>query len=231
MNRLLLSATAAMALTVGLGQVTAPAVAQQAQVKPPPDCPDEFAALGNNKQITAQEARAVRLKAFSSLDNDKNNIVSREEYVRCLASTPAFIVVGSVPAADGIDQSGLFNRSEARFAKIDGNGNGKITWKEYMQAAGAEHERFGKSSGQDPRGASAAAGWAFARMDSDLSGDIVKQEWQADAGLNKAAESSFKALDANSDGMVSQAEYLAAIDDTSGSPEKTVGSSNKPSGR
>jgi Ca2+-binding EF-hand superfamily protein len=213
MKRILLSTAAIVAvasLAAGPAAAQSASSGKQAQAKAPADCPQSFAALDSNSKITAQEASAVRVKAFKALDDDGNDIVSRQEYVRCLASTPAFVVFRMVPKADWVDQSGLFHRSASRFDAADKDDNGKVSWKEYIDAATLDHSRWGELSGQSPQGASAAAGWAFARMDTDMSGSIEKKEWSADAGMKQAADSSFGRLDTNGDDMISQKEYLAS---------------------
>jgi Ca2+-binding EF-hand superfamily protein len=157
----------------------------------------------------------VRLKVFAGLDANKDNIVSREEYVRCLASTSAFMIAGVAGLGGRPDEMGLLNRTEARFTSIDTSNDKKISWGEYMKAAQEDYRRFGRMSGRTEQGASAAAGWAFARMDNDLSGEIEIKEWTADAGLSGMADRSFQAMDADKDGRIGQDEYQAVVDKAS----------------
>lgn len=193
-------------------QQAGPAPAGKQQASAPGECPDQFASLDENKQISQAEERSVRLKVFASLDSDRDSVVSREEYVKCLGSTSAFMIAGVAGLGGRPDEMGLLNRTEGRFLNVDANKDGRISWDEYMKAAQGDYQRFGKVSGRNEQGASAAAGWAFARMDTDLSGDIVMKEWTADAGLVGMADASFRAMDANKDGKISQDEYHAAVE-------------------
>ena len=72
---------------------TAPAFAQgKPATAKSGQCPDEMAFLANTKKanITSDERHKVRIKAFESLDANKDGMVSRDEYVSCLTATKAF---------------------------------------------------------------------------------------------------------------------------------------------
>lgn len=198
-------------------------------------CPDHFSALDSNKdqRITQKEERAVREKVFSSLDADKDSIVSREEYVKCLISTPAFsaAAVGQGGKSDKTQVNASFlgiseRRSEQQFKQVDSNGDGKVSWSEYMNAAKNESA---KSNRSNDRTAPASAGWAFARMDSNLSGDLTMQEWTQLSDPKTFAETSFKAIDQNSDGKISKQEYQAMTDKRFKNSQNNAASGNSAS--
>jgi Ca2+-binding EF-hand superfamily protein len=210
MAKLLTSTALVLAMSVA---GTAIGTAQAADRQASGQCPDHFASLDSNSdsKITQEEERSVRNKIFSNLDQDKNDVVSRSEYVNCLISTPAFSAAatakGSKSASANAGQSSLLGISDSRstdqFKKVDANGNGKISWSEYADAA--KGEKPAKSGNAAP--APASAGWAFTRMDSDGDGTLTQQEWTHLGEARTTAENSFKSLDANGDGQVSRQEY------------------------
>lgn len=170
-------------------------------------CPEQFDALNNDKQISQREEAQIRTSVFSALDKDKNDVVSREEYVQCLASTPAFLIAGVAGLGGRPDATGLLNRSASRFQMVDTSRDGKISWDEYMDASSADLKRFGKAAGRDSADGSAVAGWAFARMDADLSGEITRDEWGGDAGFAQLRDGSFELMDVNRDKGLDRTEF------------------------
>ena len=84
-----------MALVVGAGAVLWASASLGAAQNPnssAANCPDEMAFLQDQKKkaISREERQKVRIKVFDELDANKDGVVAREEYVRCLVETPAF---------------------------------------------------------------------------------------------------------------------------------------------
>lgn len=211
------------AMALGLATANAQTSSKPAPAKPTVssqqgqgDCPRRFEALNKDQQISQREERQIRLSVFEALDEDTDSFVSREEYVKCLASTPAFLIAGVAGLGGRPDATGLLNRTESRFQAIDNSNDGKISWDEYMDAAEADFKRFGKARGSDDADGSAVAGWAFARLDEDLSGDITMKEWTADAGFAQIRDRSFEAFDRDKDTKLSREEF-----ETGAGPAKT----------
>lgn len=221
-----LAGTAALAQQGGSQQRSAQSGSTQSAAQ----CPDHFAALDADKdnRISQKEVNAVRDKVFESLDQNNDNMVSRDEYVNCLTSTPAFRSAsggsgavaapraGGGPQAQNQQQGSLLGISERRmeqnFKQVDANNDGRITWTEYMNAAKAEHAKSKQASGQSDGAAAASAGWAFARMDSNVDGELTMQEWTDLSDPKTVAEASFKAIDQNGDGQVTKQEYQAYVE-------------------
>lgn len=57
-------------------------------------CPDEQAMLDSKPGITAAEREKIRTATFDALDQNKDGMVSRSEYVKCLVQSPAFDPAG-----------------------------------------------------------------------------------------------------------------------------------------
>lgn len=182
-------------------------------------CPDSFAALkdSHSDNVSAQEARQIRTKIFESLDGNDDDIVSREEYVECLSQTPVISGSDLAELQGGEDRMGLLDKSDSRFGEIDADDNGRISYREYMKAA---RERFEKSKADSKQSAFEAAhlaGYTFAKIDADVSGDITTREWGANIdrsadATRKTLDRSFSALDADNDGKITKEEYQAASD-------------------
>lgn len=206
-------------LATGVGSAAYAAAGDKAMKSSAGSCPDSFAALQDSRsgEISNEEARQVRLKIYDALDENNDNLVSRDEYVKCLSQAPIVSNTDLRKAQGGEDHMGLLDKSGSRFGEIDTDDNGRISWQEYMKAARDRYEKSSAQSKQSAMSAAHLAGWTFAKIDADVSGDITTTEWganleeSADASKD-ALDRSFKSLDANGDGKLSRKEYQAASD-------------------
>lgn len=92
------------------------------------------------------------------------------------------------------------------FASMDSNQDGFVTDTEYRVAAKAEHDATRGTGGTDTS-SRAVSGMrdAIQRLDANADGSISLSEAEADASFR----TSFSAVDSNSDGLVTRAEYRA----------------------
>ncbi len=125
---------------------------------------------------------------FQRVDANRDGFVTQEEARTVQPHAPRR--AGRMPAQ---------NR-EARFARLDADGNGVITRAEFFQprAGGPGAERLGRRGG-----AGAFGPRAFARIDADQDGRISLAE------ATTARLRAFERLDANRDGRVTPEERRA----------------------
>jgi Ca2+-binding EF-hand superfamily protein len=92
------------------------------------------------------------------------------------------------------------------FAAMDSNHDGFVTDAEYRTVAQAEMVEDRRAGGADTSSHGAAGlGDALKRLDANADGSISLSEADADASF----KTSFSAIDSNSDGLVTRAEYRA----------------------
>jgi EF hand domain-containing protein len=90
------------------------------------------------------------------------------------------------------------------FATMDADHDGYVTDAEYRAAAKAEMET-GRGGSDTSSSAPSSMGDVMRRLDANADGSISLDESDADATI----KSNFSTMDANSDGMVTRAEYRA----------------------
>jgi Ca2+-binding EF-hand superfamily protein len=141
--------------------------------------------------IAAQLAAAVVITAGCSRPQDQP----------APAATNAAAQVADSPGAPGSDQTldQMLERTMNRFAKLDLNGDGKLTQDE-LNAATDGGDQTDNAQGRIRGGLSARA---FRQADANGDGVITREE------VEKQTRDQFKRLDANADGRVSVDELTA----------------------
>lgn len=170
-----------------------------------------------------QEARAER---FAEMDSDSNELVSKEEYLeygrqrfvardtdgdglltredfrafrRNLRSQgPPFSRRGFDANNDGkISLEESLNRSEARFVRLDGDGDSSLTKDEYVTFRIGQRRSARNERRQQARAA------RFTEIDTDGDDLVSKEEYL------KHAELRFSSRDANGDGFLTRDDFRA----------------------
>lgn len=171
------------------------------------DCPARARVDANSDgTVSDQEARKQRDEVFASLDADKNNMVSKQEYNDCLASLQPNqpLDLTQSDTQGGAQGSAAAGSGEGAFAKLDANSDGYVSAQEMMSA----HKSRFEAKAQDGKiqieqgSAEGAAGFEAADIDGD--GTVTADEASATAAL------SFARVDADSDGRISSQEWSEA---------------------
>jgi Ca2+-binding EF-hand superfamily protein len=172
------------------------------------DCPARARVdADNDGTVSDQEARKHRDEVFASLDADKNNMVSKQEYNDCLASLQPNqpLDLTQSDTQGGAQGSAAAGSGEGAFARLDANSDGYVSAQEMMSA----HKSKFEAKAQDGKiqieqgSAEGAAGFEAADIDGD--GTVTADEASATAAL------SFAKVDADSDGRVSSQEWSEAM--------------------
>ena len=175
--------------------------------------------------VSAAEAAGGLDAAFSRLDGDRDGAVSPKEYQACLLDVGKLIGPSSI----------LPHRTQKRFAAIDADGSGEVTFEEYVVAGRLAYEeaasgdvaatlsRYSSTMGELGSGASDGDGdervteqeaardvaRSFLLMDVDGDRRVTRVEWATVTERPRFAEI-FKALDRNRNGRIERAEFFAA---------------------
>lgn len=123
-----------------------------------------------------------------------SSIVQRDQWTRLDTNGD-----GRISATEG-EADAAFN---ADFSAIDSDDDGFVTDVEYRSAAKAE-TRTDPDAGASSR-ATGSGSDVLRRLDANADGSVSLSEGEADATIR----SNFSSIDADSDGMVSRAEYQA----------------------
>lgn len=123
-----------------------------------------------------------------------SSVVTRDLWMRLDADGD-----GKISTAEGAADTG-FN---ADFATMDGDHDGFVTDVEYRAAAKAEMDK-GRGAAASAR-TSSSLGDVMRRLDANADGSISTSEGDTDASF----KANFAAIDTNSDGTVTRAEYQA----------------------
>lgn len=160
----------------------------EADDSPDPDRNERFEYLdrNNNNRIDRSEWEGSA-QQFSQLDVNNDGVLTRAE-------------VGGIVHSD--------NREDDLFAKIDHNGDGRLTQTEWHEDR-ASFERADQNRDNVITRAEFLAAETpderFEHMDTNNNGRIERREWQGRADT-------FDTLDRNNDGVVTRAEMLGELD-------------------
>ena len=114
-----------------------------------------------------------------------------------IASTPALAQAG---ASDSVPRAKVVANAEAEFARVDSNKDG--------QMSRAEIETFQRTSSAARAAARNKA--MFTELDSDKNGQISAAEFAKATSAPKTDADSVLQVDANKDGVITEAEVKAA---------------------
>lgn len=191
-------------------------------------CLNSFSIVDANEDgtVSMDEAEESAANRFATIDANDDGTLTREEYVACMTQNAG-------QTATPMD------RTPADLAALDDDGNGKITFDEWVNTASGAYARVtGEDfTPEDERRAEQltytredgevaprigemtdAEYWSrvadmFAMFDADNSGEVTESEWTADqvemADMSETYEREFSQMDANEDGAVSEQEFAA----------------------
>ncbi len=215
------------ALTMTTAMTMTPAAAQEADLADV--CQNAFFSVDESKDgmVTAQEAESTGGLVFESLDLDSSGAIDREEYVAC-AETMQQMSSGMMPSEDG----------EATFTEIDTDQDSNVSAREYFEMARAAYEDSMSEDGQSvdmttgfekpfikiPQDMTASdlgledrqrfldlAALTFATADTDLDGNLTREEWMARADQYEidieSINQRFDQSDSDGDDTLSAEEY------------------------
>lgn len=147
------------------------------------------------------QTTALRL-VFTMLDADGDGVVSRDEYMA--RTTNVARATGREPDDPRVVKARMLG--EQAWASMDADDDGKLTFDEYADWAGAE--AFDTVCAP-------VLGALFDLADADADGALDRFEFtRLRTALNNPAgeaEAAFVALDTNGDGRVSRGDYIASI--------------------
>lgn len=204
-----------LAAAVALLMAPAPSRAQQEA---------QFVKLDTNKDgaIDRAEFRSARLRDFRTVDANRDGSISRREFIERDAGGRYTLRALRTRRFVDMDKNGDDRVSRAEyvafgdilFARVDVDGNGRVTRVEFLNPRRAPTTTTG-DDGSAPlppgeRGAPADDGsdprrGAFTALDTNADGVITRRE------LDTARTRTFRDLDGNGDGMLSAAEAITRM--------------------
>ncbi|MET9518023.1 EF-hand domain-containing protein [Streptomyces sp. NPDC002994] len=148
------------------------------------------------------DAIAAKRDIFTMLDADGDGVISRQEYL----ARPERAAAATGRDRDDPLVSLARTAHERVYASMDANDDGKVTFEEYAAWAGAD--AFDEVCRQ-------ALGSLFDLADTDSDGALSQAEFtrlrEALGNPLDHANTAFEALDADGDGRIDRAAYLASI--------------------
>ncbi|MFN4355931.1 EF-hand domain-containing protein [Parvibaculum sp.] len=160
--------------------------------------------------VTKEEFRAAAEARFATMDKDGDGYVTKEEMAAARAEMRTRYEARRGDPAE-------------RFAAMDADGDGKVTLDEMKQAAEKRMAERGREGGLSDRSAERMAA-LFEKADANSDGALTLEEMQAakkhhgktdakrDGKKDGKRGDHFSRLDADGDGRISKAEFLASAD-------------------
>lgn len=190
------------------------------------DCAMRFTNIDTNNdgKVSDQEMKTLRTNLFGRLDADQDGTITRREYENCMkqdaAASAGSDKAGSgktdkSAAKTGSDKSGddkaSGDRAESDFKKIDADGDGTVTRREYIEHARDTYQSLGGSVAAKEKVAGVKADayaeqrgpFAFSDRSADQDGNGMVSEGEAafDAYRN------FALLDSDGDQKLTGEEW------------------------
>lgn len=170
------------------------------------DCAMRFTNIDTNDdgKVSDQEMKTLRTSLFGKLDADKDGTITRSEYENCMKQDAA-AAAGSDKAGSGktdksaaksgSDKSGSDTsgdkasneRAESDFKKVDADGDGTVTRREYIEHARDNYQSLGGSVAAEEKVAGVKADafaesrgpFAFSDRSADQDGNGMVSEGEA----------------------------------------------------
>jgi Ca2+-binding EF-hand superfamily protein/predicted small lipoprotein YifL len=204
-----------LAIALATALLSPAALAQKGGVKGPPELPrtSNQAPIPNSPEQTMRDLKKPVTKTTEQADTTLPPPSPPQSQGAEHAAAHSSVVTRDLWARLDLDGDGRISTTEgaadadfnADFASIDSNDDGFVSDTEYRTAAKTElkEDRRVVTSNDASSQAATGLGDALRRLDANADGSISLGEANADASF----KTSFGAIDSNSDGLVTRAEY------------------------